>query len=578
MTEDSTTTALSRGFAVPHAMFDQHHQMLEQAVEACRTRSYWSAFPEVPSGKIYGETAKDDGIKAFQARLGQTFELAGHPTNGKLVGSERSPYGIGLNIQYPQADLADLVAAAQEAMAGWRTASPEDRAGVCLEMLKRLNQRSFELAFAVMHTTGQAFMMAFQAGGPHAQDRGLEAVAYAYEEQKRTPATATWRKQVSKTDVITLEKQFRIVPRGVAVMIGCSTFPTWNGYPGMFASLATGNALVIKPHPGAVLPLAISAEIMRDVLRDNGFDPNLVTLAVDTHDEPITKDLVTRPEVKIVDYTGSSHFGEWVEQNARQAVVFTEKAGINSTIIDSIDDLKATTGNLAFSLCLYSGQMCTTPQNIFIPRDGAQVGGEHKSFDEIAGGIVKAVDWLLSDENRAVEILGAIQNEATAKRIDQAATEGPQVVRPSAAIKHPMFPEARVRTPLILKADARDRDKYMREMFGPIVYLIATDSTAHSIGLAAETAEKVGAITCGIYSGDEKVLDNACDATSRAGVPLSCNLVGQIYVNQSAAFSDFHVSGANPSGNATLCDSAFVANRFRVVQSRRVTPAATAAS
>ena len=38
--------------------------------------------------------------------------------------------------------------------------------------------------------------------------------------------------------------------------------------------------------------------------------------------------------------------------------------------------------------------------------------------------------------------------------------------------------------------------------------------------------------------------------------------------DQSAAFSDFHVSGANPAGNATLTDSAFVASRFRVVQSR----------
>ena len=42
--------------------------------------------------------------------------------------------------------------------------------------LHRLNRRSFEIANAVMHTTGQGFMMAFQAGGPHAQDRGLEAV------------------------------------------------------------------------------------------------------------------------------------------------------------------------------------------------------------------------------------------------------------------------------------------------------------------------------------------------------------------------------------------------------------------
>ena len=58
------------------------------------------------------------------------------------------------------------------------------------EILARLNAASFEIAHAVQHTTGQAFVMAFQAGGPHAQDRGLEAVAYAYAEQTRTPGTA----------------------------------------------------------------------------------------------------------------------------------------------------------------------------------------------------------------------------------------------------------------------------------------------------------------------------------------------------------------------------------------------------
>lgn len=47
------------------------------------------------------------------------------------------------------------------------------------------------------------------------------------------------------------------------------------------------------------------------------------------------------------------------------------------------------------------------------------------------------------------------------------------------------------------------------------------------------------------------------------------NLTGGIYVNQSAAFSDYHVSGLNPAGNACLTDSAFVANRFRVAAVRR---------
>ena len=52
------------------------------------------------------------------------------------------------------------------------------------------------------------------------------------------------------------------------------------------------------------------------------------------------------------------------------------------------------------------------------------------------------------------------------------------------------------------------------------------------------------------------------------GVALSINLTGGVFVNQSAAFSDFHGNGANPAANAALTDAAYVANRFRVVQHR----------
>jgi hypothetical protein len=45
-------------------------------------------------------------------------------------------------------------------------------------------------------------------------------------------------------------------------------------------------------------------------------------------------------------------------------------------------------------------------------------------------------------------------------------------------------------------------------------------------------------------------------------------LTSGVFVNQSAAFSDFHGTGANPAANASLCDTAYVANRFRVVQTR----------
>lgn len=550
-----------------HPLFEKHHETLTHALEAIHERDYYSAYPEVPSGKIYGETAKKDGWEAFQGRLNGAFEMD-QPGKMGMVGAEKSPYGIELNIKYPQCDYHALIEAGADAMHEWRDAGVEARVGVCLEILDRLNKRSFELANAVMHTTGQGFMMAFQAGGPHAQDRGLEAIAYAYDEMTRHPDYVQWRKQVGKDEFVTLDKIFHLIPRGVAVLVGCSTFPTWNGYPGLFASLVTGNAVVIKPHPLAILPLAITAEIARDVLKENDFDPNLVTLAVDTPDAPVTKDLVTHPEVKIVDYTGSSEFGEWIEINARQAVVFTEKAGVNSMILDSADDLKQVARNLAFSLCLYSGQMCTTPRNIFIPKDGMTIGGEKVSFDDVVKGVVSAVNGLLGDPARAAEVLGCIQNERTLQNIEDAKSEGGTIVRESEALSHEMFPQARIRSPLMLVVDAEQEKVYCREVFGPVVYFVKTESTDQSIDEAEEIARRLGAITCGLYSTDDEVLENAQMAMLDAGVPVSCNLTGQIYVNQSAAFSDFHVSGANPSGNATLCDAAYVANRFRVVQTR----------
>jgi hypothetical protein len=72
-----------------------------------------------------------------------------------------------------------------------------------------------------------------------------------------------------------------------------------------------------------------------------------------------------------------------------------------------------------------------------------------------------------------------------------------------------------------------------------------------------------------VYSTRDEVIRQAIDVAEDAGVALSINLTGGVFVNQSAAFSDFHGTGANPAANAALTDAAYVANRFRVVQHRR---------
>jgi acyl-CoA reductase-like NAD-dependent aldehyde dehydrogenase len=136
-------------------------------------------------------------------------------------------------------------------------------------------------------------------------------------------------------------------------------------------------------------------------------------------------------------------------------------------------------------------------------------------------------------------------------------------------VEHPKYRDAVVRTPTIVKLGAGDVATYGREWFGPISFAIATDSTAHSLEIFRSTVGRKGGLTAAVYSTDEKVLERAEAAAIDAGVHLSGNLTGGVFVNQSAAFSDFHASGANPAANAALTDGAYVANRFRIVQSRR---------
>ncbi len=256
-----------------------------------------------------------------------------------------------------------------------------------------------------------------------------------------------------------MEKTFTVVPRGVALVIGCNTFPTWNSWPGLFASLVTGNPVVVKPHPAAVLPLAITVQVCQEVLAEAGFDPNLVTLAAEDPADKLAATLAVRPEVRLIDFTGGNAFGEWLEDNARQAIVFTEKAGVNTVVVDSTDDFKAMCQNLAFSFSLYTGQMCTAPQNVYLPagRDRAPTRAARHAA-EVAAGIGAALDKLLGDDARAVELLGGVVNAGVLERLEARARDGDVLV----AVAHGHAPGVRRRDGAHAHAHRPDRDRLRR--------------------------------------------------------------------------------------------------------------------
>ncbi|MFI7504768.1 aldehyde dehydrogenase family protein [Streptomyces sp. NPDC049687] len=546
--------------------YERHRELLQSVVRALAAGECRHPFAEAT-----GQDAADAGMrstrtagKVFRSLLGRPFEL-GQPGELGLVGTESSPYGVRLAIVYPRCDPAELVAAAGRAAAGWRAAGPYQRAGLAVEILRRLNTRSNELALAVHHTTGQPLLAALRAAGPRAQDRALEAVAQAFAESERVPSDLHWESAGGRgVRPRALRGTCTLVPRGVSLLVGCPDFPLWNGLPGLFASLVTGNPVIVAPHPRSVLPLAITVRVARQVLAEAGHSPDLVTLAVAEPERQLHRRLATDPAVRIVDFTGNARFADWLEQHARQAAVFANRTGLNTVVVDSTDDYRGLVRGLALSSCLCSGTVRTTPQNILVPERGFDTDEGHKTLRDLGADLGDTVDRLLAHPARATRMLGAVTADEVRAALTEAARYGP-VLHASGPVAHPEHPYADLRSPLLVRLRASDERVYTREWPGPVSFLVGTDSTSHSLALLRHTVARHGALYASVHSTDPLVLAAAETAALDAGVHLVENL-DDLPADPSSALADLPGGGAH-----------FVTGRFRVVRSRRHAPQAAAA-
>ncbi|MEM6733303.1 MAG: aldehyde dehydrogenase family protein, partial [Myxococcota bacterium] len=248
-----------------------------------------------------------------------------------------------------------------------------------------------------------------------------------------------------------------------------------------------------------------------------------------------------------------------------------ETAGCNSVVLESAHDLDRALHAIAHSVCIFSSQMCTAAQNIFVPRSGVATDDGHVAYDDVVARLAGQLDRLTDDPKVASALCGAIMSERTLEEMDALQTTGEKVGRIARApgeFENAEFPAARTRSPLLVELDSTERDVYGREHFGPMAFVIRSDSPAHALERATEDAKAHGAIASYGYSIDPEFQDTMIDAYASAGASVGINLLRQLPINYAAAYSDFHVTGLNPAGTACLSDLAFVASRFRITQSK----------
>ncbi len=531
---------------------------LPELIKSNSERKYFAVYPENP--KAYPENLQAEGLAAFQARFNTNYTFIDDNASN-FIGEEVSPYlQTGIGIKYAQFDANTIVNNASNSFNIWKKTDLDLRIKVLTNSLDRVKERFFEMAYATMHTTGQSFLMSFQASGPHACDRALEVIASAVEQLNAYPHKVAWTKNFGKFD-LTLNKNYKAIPKGVSLAIGCSTFPTWNSIPGIYASLITGNTVIVKPHPKAVYPIAIFIDELKKELKANNLPTTVIQLAIDSSENPLAKILAENDKVKMIDYTGGNLMGDYIE--GLHKTTFTEKSGINSVILESVKNIDSVAQNIAFSAALYSGQMCTAPQNIYVPADGIDTEDSKLTFDEVKDKIIDAVKGLIANPKAAAPTLGAIQNDATSKRIESVKANFPQHIQLSdLQVVNAEFENARIKSVNVLVVNASEENIYLKEYFGPLICIVKTENRDQSVAIAKKSAEKNGAITCLAFCINLDRMDFIEEEMNSVYTPVSFNFTGAAFVNQHAAWSDLHVSGGNPSGNASFTNANFINNRY----------------
>ncbi|MGW2524213.1 aldehyde dehydrogenase family protein [Streptomyces sp. NPDC001617] len=304
---------------------------------------------------------------------------------------------------------------------------------------------------------------------------------------------------------------------------------------------------------------------LHQVLAEAGHDPNVVTLAVAEPGQRVHRRLAADPDVRIVDFTGPGRFADWLERNAPQAVVFAQRTGPSTVVVDSTDDYQGLVRSLALASCLCDGTVRTTPQNILVPEAGFPTDEGHRTLRDLGADVSDGVDRLLGHPARVARLLGAITTEEVREALTEAALKGP-VPHASGPVTHPDHPDADVRSPLLVRLNASNARIFTREWPGPVTFLVGTDSTSHDLALLRTMADRHGAPYASVYSTDPLVLAAAETATLDAGVHLVENL------------DDLPADPSSDLAEPPGTDAHFITGRFRVVRSRRRAPAAASAA
>ena len=358
----------------------------------------------------------------------------------------------------------DAAAAAQK---GWRALPGPTRAEHLHRWAGTIASRSDELATTISREVGK----------PIGEARGEVARAVVILRYYAGEAVRQIGEVIPAQSPGALQFTLR-EPLGVVALITPWNFPLaiplWKAAP----ALAFGNTVVMKPSE-----LASSvASLLAETAGASGLPPGVFNIVLGTG-ATVGERLLRAEHVRGISFTGSSAVGKIVaaigaERNVRYQ---TEMGGKNIVIVDRDADLDLAATLTANGAMRYAGQKCTATSRVVITREaeGPFLGRLRTLVEAMALGPVEdptaAVGPMISQKARA----------SVQRALDDAK---PERLFGGVLPDDQRFTRGSYFAPLVIRLQDPDDDLAQRELFGPVLGVLAADDLEHAIDIANRTS------------------------------------------------------------------------------------------
>jgi acyl-CoA reductase-like NAD-dependent aldehyde dehydrogenase len=280
------------------------------------------------------------------AITGRTYERRNPAAPSELVG------------HFPDSGRADVDAAAgaaQSAFAAWSACRGAERAAVLVAAAGLALERADEIARDMTRETGKPLREA------RAEAARLATTLRYFAADGWFPRGEVYGQSQTAGHVYTLRR-----PVGVVGLITPWNFPVaipaWKLAP----ALVAGNTVVLKPSEEA----PVSAIHLARCLVDAGLPPGVLNVVIGRGAEA-GAELVARPEVRAISFTGSAEVGRRVREDATALGkrVQLELGGQNPMVVMADADLRRAVEAAYAGAFFAAGQKCTATRRIFVQQD-----------------------------------------------------------------------------------------------------------------------------------------------------------------------------------------------------------------